>query len=158
MACLPLIDSQYPNQLHTSSFHNFHSTFSPIPSPGHPLGHASRPTPLLSHPSTTIGFLAAWLLRADTSVRRPFFEFQRVFSMTCELISDTRYRSPKGYTDSSGVGAAHGGILRGPSTSEHRRTSVPAPARVSALSHIGFSHRRGVLRPPFRTLHGLLGY
>jgi hypothetical protein len=30
---------------------------------------------------------------------------------------------------------AYGGILRGPSASEHRRTSVPAPARVSALPH-----------------------
>jgi len=44
-------------------------------------------------------------------------------------------------------------FLRGPSASEHRRTSVPAPARVSALSHIGFalshigfSHRRSVLK------------
>src|SRR5271163_2530383 len=50
------------------------------------------------------------------------------------------------------------GFLRGPSASEHRRTSVPAPARVSASSHMGFSHRRSVLRPLFRTLHGLLGY
>src|SRR5277367_788204 len=29
---------------------------------------------------------------------------------------------------------------------------------VSVLSHMGFSHRRSVLRPLFRTLHGLLGY
>src|SRR5271155_4785152 len=29
---------------------------------------------------------------------------------------------------------------------------------VSALSHMGFSHRRSVLRPLFRTPHGLLGY
>jgi len=50
-------------------------------------------------------------------------------------------------------------VLRGPSASEHRRTPVPAPARVSALSHMGFSHhRRSVLMPLFRTLHGLLGY
>jgi hypothetical protein len=49
-------------------------------------------------------------------------------------------------------------FLRGPSASEHRRTFVPAPARVSALSHMGFSHRRSVLRPLFRTLHSLLGY
>jgi hypothetical protein len=32
------------------------------------------------------------------------------------------------------------------SASEHRRTSVPAPARVSALSHMGFSHRRSVVK------------
>src|SRR5271170_455282 len=65
------------------------------------------------------------------------------------------------------------GFLRGPSASEHRRTSVPAPAKVSALSHMGLGvcciwvsvsshtgscHRCGVLRPLFRTLHGLLGY
>jgi hypothetical protein len=49
-------------------------------------------------------------------------------------------------------------VLRGPSASEHHRTSVPAPAKVSALSHMGFSHRRSVLRPLFRMLHGLLGY
>jgi hypothetical protein len=36
---------------------------------------------------------------------------------------------------------AYGGILRGSSESEHRRTPVPSPARVSALSHIGFNHR-----------------
>jgi hypothetical protein len=47
--------------------------------------------------------------------------------------------------------------LRGPSASEHR-ASVPAPTRVSVLSHIGLSHRRGVLTPPFRMLHGLLEY
>jgi hypothetical protein len=29
------------------------------------------------------------------------------------------------------------GFLRGPSASEHRRTSVPSPARVSAFSHMG---------------------
>ena len=29
---------------------------------------------------------------------------------------------------------------------------------VSVSSHIGSCHRRGVLRPLFRTLHGLLGY
>src|SRR5437763_17158988 len=29
-------------------------------------------------------------------------------------------------------------FLRGPSASEHRRTSVSAPAMVSALSHIGY--------------------
>jgi hypothetical protein len=29
---------------------------------------------------------------------------------------------------------------------------------VSVLSYMGFSHRRSVLRPLFRTLHGLLGY
>jgi hypothetical protein len=34
-------------------------------------------------------------------------------------------------------------VLRGPSASEHRHTSVPAPGMGSALSHIGFSHRRG---------------
>jgi len=33
---------------------------------------------------------------------------------------------------------AHDGFLRGPSASEHRRTSIPAPARFSASSHIGF--------------------
>jgi hypothetical protein len=41
---------------------------------------------------------------------------------------------------------AYEGGLRGPSASDHRRTSVPAPATVSALSHMGFSHRRGVLK------------
>jgi hypothetical protein len=46
----------------------------------------------------------------------------------------------------------------GPSASEHRLTSVLALAWVSALSHVGFSHRRGVLRPLFRMLHGLLRY
>jgi hypothetical protein len=51
-----------------------------------------------------------------------------------------------------------GGISRGPSASEHRRISVPAPAMVSVLSHMRFSHRRSVLRPLFRTLHSLLGY
>jgi hypothetical protein len=34
----------------------------------------------------------------------------------------------------------------GPSALEHRRTSVPAPATVSASSHMGFSRRRGVLK------------
>src|SRR5579862_6860698 len=29
---------------------------------------------------------------------------------------------------------------------------------VPASSHIGFSHRRRILRPLFRTLHGLLGH
>jgi hypothetical protein len=48
--------------------------------------------------------------------------------------------------------------LRGPSASEHRRISVPAPARVSVSLHVGFSHRRDVLRPLFRTLHSLLGH
>ena len=51
-----------------------------------------------------------------------------------------------------------GGILRGPSASEHCHTSVPAPAKVSALSHMGFSHSRGVLRPQYKTLHGPLRY
>jgi hypothetical protein len=37
-------------------------------------------------------------------------------------------------------------ILRGPSASERRRTSVPAPATVSASSRMGFSHRRDVLK------------
>jgi hypothetical protein len=50
------------------------------------------------------------------------------------------------------------GILRGPSTSEHRSTSVPAPAKVSAMLHLGFSHHCSVLRPVFRTLHSLLRY
>jgi hypothetical protein len=40
-------------------------------------------------------------------------------------------------------------VLRGPSASEHRRTSVPAPPRVSALSHMGFSHRRSVLKATY---------
>jgi hypothetical protein len=53
---------------------------------------------------------------------------------------------------------AYEGILRGPSASEHRRTYVPAPARVSASSYMGFSDRRGTLRPLFRTSHDLLGY
>src|ERR1700728_2504022 len=33
---------------------------------------------------------------------------------------------------------AYEGFLRGPSASEHRHTSVPAPATVSASSHMGF--------------------
>jgi hypothetical protein len=56
------------------------------------------------------------------------------------------------------VFAVLGGIFRGPSALEHRHTSVPILARVSALSHIGFSQPRGVLRPSFRTRHGLLEY
>lgn len=48
---------------------------------------------------------------------------------------------------------ATGGILRGPSASEHRCTSILALARVSALSHKGFSHRRGVLRPGMTREH-----
>jgi hypothetical protein len=54
--------------------------------------------------------------------------------------------------------AIYGGFLRGPSASEHRHTSVPAPARGLTSSRIGFSHRRGILRPLFRTLHGPLGH
>jgi hypothetical protein len=53
---------------------------------------------------------------------------------------------------------AYGGVLRGPSASEHHHTSVPAPGKDSALSHMVFSRRRNVLRPLFRTPHGLLGY
>jgi hypothetical protein len=49
-------------------------------------------------------------------------------------------------------------FLRGLSVSEHRRISAPAQARVSASSHTGFSRRRGVLRPLFRTPYGLLRY
>src|SRR2546423_5856015 len=37
------------------------------------------------------------------------------------------------------------------SASVHRRTSVPAPARFSALSHMGFSLRRSVLRDTARS-------
>jgi hypothetical protein len=48
--------------------------------------------------------------------------------------------------------------LRGPGVSEHRHTPVPAPDMASVLSHMGFSRRRSVLRPLFRTPHGLLGY
>ena len=56
-------------------------------------------------------------------------------------------------------GVTHGGVLRGPSVLEHPPHICLSPARVSALSHMGvFSHRRSVLRPLFRTLHGLLSY
>ena len=80
--------------------------------PSNPFSRAStraysKAYPLLSHPSTTIWLLGRLgYIRADTLVRRPFCEFQRVFSMTCELISDRWYHSPQGYTDGSGVGAA----------------------------------------------------
>jgi hypothetical protein len=55
-------------------------------------------------------------------------------------------------------GHAYGGFSRGPSALERRCISVPASARASALSHIGFSHGRGVLRPLFRTLHSPVGH
>jgi hypothetical protein len=47
---------------------------------------------------------------------------------------------------SSPGNAAKSFILRGSSASERRRTSVPAPATVSAPSYMGFSHRCDVLK------------
>ena len=43
----------------------------------------------------------------------------------------------------------HMKVFIGPSAPDHRRASVPAPARFSALSHMGFSQRHGVLKATF---------
>src|SRR5436305_5296430 len=48
-------------------------------------------------------------------------------------------------------------FLRGPSASEHRHTSVSAPARVSAWSHIGYVVAYGFQSPLWRPKGQYLG-